>query len=469
MHRPGPLRAALTLAAVLAPSLVPAAPRAKPRCPGRYATSPAALSEAARDLESRPRAGYVLCLRATAVFESVSYGPGGRLRRQYHVKVRHGTGFAYRAGDGRVLVATNHHVIDFPDVTGDADDVVDGVPGGALRVRAEVRVVGSEADPEDPSQPLLSTVLVAHALDLAILAGPPTLPVMPYRLGRSADLRVGDAVLVRGYPLGAFAARNAGSVIGLAQRDTERGWDHEDFAVDALLNLGSSGSPVLAIACDTGEPELVGIYHAGYKGAQGLNVVIAVDGLREALLTLKAPAPAPAAPPVPRADPALARTALEAGPVTFPFGGRTVLARRAGQAVAFSLLDPAWPLSERVELQVVDGGGDPAPGAARELRAALWEQLALVVEWRRAERAGEGGAARREQISGALRELRAPQDELVAALHAGAAGLTRDPAGAIDSPKGGRDRVRGAPDLATPTVNLQRVEGANAAGPVNAR
>src|SRR6266540_6451614 len=106
---------------------------------------------------------------------------------------------------------------------------------------------------------------------------------MPYRYGRSPDPRVGDAVLVRGYPLGAFPASNAGHVIGLGQRDLERGWDHEDFAVDALLNLGSSGSPVLAVSCETGEPELVGVYHAGYRGAQGLNVVVAIDQLRPVL------------------------------------------------------------------------------------------------------------------------------------------------------------------------------------------
>ena len=92
---------------------------------------------------------------------------------------------------------------------------------------------------------------------------------MPYRLGRSADLRVGNAMLVRGYPLGAFPASNAGRVIGLGQRDLERGWDHEDFAVDALLNLGSSGSPVLAVSCETGEPEVVGVYHAGTGTRRG--------------------------------------------------------------------------------------------------------------------------------------------------------------------------------------------------------
>ena len=53
--------------------------------------------------------------------------------------------------------------------------------------------------------------------------------------------------------------------------DSERGWNHADFVVDALLNAGNSGSPVFAVSCRTSEPELVGIYHAGYTDAATLN------------------------------------------------------------------------------------------------------------------------------------------------------------------------------------------------------
>ena len=258
----------------------PAAPaRDRPPCTGRYADVLAAMSPAARARESRPSAAYVYCLRATAVYEHLSYGRGGKLHRQYVTKVRHGTGFAYRKRGAEWLVATNLHVVEFPEVTGDGADL-EGVPPGSRRVRQEVKIVTNEAEPDGPQQTPLGVVVEDESLDMAVLASRTPLELVPYRLGRSADLRVGNAVLVRGYPLGAFPAANAGRVIGVGQRDLERGWDHEDFAIDALLNLGSSGSPVLAVACDTGEPEIVGVYHAGYRGAQGLNVVIAMDGLR---------------------------------------------------------------------------------------------------------------------------------------------------------------------------------------------
>ncbi len=302
----------LVAAASLPPErAVPAAGRPE-RCAGRYADALSAMSAAARSRESRPSADYVYCLRATAVYEEVSYGKGGKLRHTYVTKVRHGTGFAYRKRGAEWLVVTNHHVVEFPEVTGDGVDL-DGVPPGARRIRQDVRIVASEAEPDRPDQTELSVVVEDEALDVAVLSSRTPLALAPYRLGRSAELRVGNAVLVRGYPLGAFAAANAGRVIGVGQRDLERAWDHEDFAVDALLNLGSSGSPVLAIACDTGEPEIVGVYHAGYKGAQGLNVVIAIDQLRPLLDRLEAPAlPPPARPPAAAA--AASRAARGAGP-----------------------------------------------------------------------------------------------------------------------------------------------------------
>jgi S1-C subfamily serine protease len=441
-------RTLLPLVSVLAASvLLPAGGLAageregKPLCTGRYADVLAAMAAAARTREARASADYVYCLRATAVYEQVSYGRGGRIRRQYHVKVRHGTGFAYRKRGGDWLVATNQHVVAFPEVTGEDGDL-EGVPAGARRVRQEVRIVANEAEPDAPDQIRLSGVVEDGTLDVAVLASRKPLNLLPYRFGRSGELRVGNSVLVRGFPLGAFAAANAGHVIAVGQRDLERGWDHEDFAVDALLNLGSSGSPVLAVSCETGEPELVGIYHAGYRGAQGLNVVIALDGLRSVLEDLVAtPRPAPA--PVAGADPREARAALASGPLVMPFGGRAVRVERDGDGVRFAVLDPRFPLSSRVEVSIVDRGA-PASGRAAELRAALWEQLGLVLRFRAAE-AGTEAAPARERIAARVREREDEQADLVAAVRAGADELApvtvgerspaaRDPAGGAMGP-----------------------------------
>lgn len=436
LHRPatpgwsGGAARALAAAVLLTP-LASHAAAARPPCTGRYADRLDAMDAAARERESRPSADWVYCLRATATYEHVRYGPGGKLVHEYVTKVRHGTGFALRRRGGEWLVATNQHVVAFPEVTG-GGQVLDGVPSGSRRVQTELKIVANESDPDSPSQPVLRPVLVDEPLDIAVLATREPLHTMPYRLGRSADLRVGNAVLARGYPLGAFPAANAGRVIGLAQHDVERGWDHEDFAVDALLNLGSSGSPVLAVSCATGEPEVVGVYHAGYRNAQGLNVVIAVDQLRGVLEDLKAPA-RPLAAAGPDADPADARAALGRGPVLFPFGNRAVRAEREGGAVRFSVLDPSFPLSTRVDLTVLDRGA-PADGSAAELRGALWRQLALVVRYRAAEAAAERRHLpddAREELVARLQRGADDQQQLLTALKVGAEGfsqITRDPA-----------------------------------------
>jgi serine protease Do len=76
-------------------------------------------------------------------------------------------------------------------------------------------------------------------------------------------------------------AVSGGKVVNPYDRDQEQGWDHVDFVIDALLSEGNSGSPVLAASCKSRELELVGVYHAGYKGHGALNVVVGIDQLTE--------------------------------------------------------------------------------------------------------------------------------------------------------------------------------------------
>jgi serine protease Do len=171
-------------------------------------------------------------------------------------------------------------------VTPDAR-TVDGVPAGCKRVSESLKIVDNENDAYEADDVPLTKVVADPALDAAVLRAKGALPVLPWKIGRSAALHERDAVEVRGFPLGAFHAINVGKVVSAFQHDDEGAWDHDDFVVDALLSNGNSGSPVLAASCKTGELELVGIYHAGYLLGSALNVVVGIDQLRDLMTTLK--------------------------------------------------------------------------------------------------------------------------------------------------------------------------------------
>src|SRR5262249_11499629 len=139
-------------------------------------------------------------------------------------------------------------------------------------------------DDFEPGQIVLARVAVDPLLDAAILKAPgQKLTVIPFRVGKSAGLRQGNVVEVRGFPLGVMQAVSSGKVVNPYDRDQEQGWDHVDFVIDALRAEGNSGSPVVAVSCRSRTMELVGIYHAGYKGHGALNVVVGIDQLTESM------------------------------------------------------------------------------------------------------------------------------------------------------------------------------------------
>jgi len=198
-------------------------------------------------------------------------------------------------------------------------------------VREQLKIVHDENDDYEPGHVPLIKLLSDPPSDIAVLKAHRQLGVMPYRIGRSASLRAGNLVQVRGFPLGAFAALNTGKVLNPSTIDSERGWSHSDIMVDALLNAGNSGSPVFAISCRTAEPELVGVYHAAYTDAAALNAVIAIDQLRDELDTLKVPKRDPAGlhADITAQDRDRLVKLLFAEPthsITFPFAARSVVA-----------------------------------------------------------------------------------------------------------------------------------------------
>ena len=345
---------------VLAVSSVAAA---DPYCSGEYAEDLNALSPRAHDLEAKTGT-YSYAVRTSATYECVSYGSDGNLKRTRVAATAYGTAFGYRRDGGDTLLLTNDHVAEWPAVT-DGDHALDGVPSGCKRVADSLAIVDDDHDDYAADDIPLTRVVADPLLDVAILRAHAGLGVIPWRVGKSAALVARDAVEVRGFPLGEFRATNVGKVISAYDHDDQGDWNHDDFVVDALLTSGGSGSPVLAVSCKTGELELVGIFHAHYSGASALNVVIAIDQVRDLMTTLKR---SPHADPSGEPDSA-ARTRLTAAirtsadPPFFAVGSlvASVTARDDGTLV-FSLYPADFPRSTHA-LLVIDDQTPPADDA----------------------------------------------------------------------------------------------------------
>ncbi|HET7754779.1 MAG TPA: serine protease, partial [Anaeromyxobacteraceae bacterium] len=350
-----------------APASFPLPPRsdAAPYCSGEYADSLEALSASARAFDhSQPPNTF--CVRTSAVYECPSYGADGSLRTTRKKVVSHGTGFGFRQQPGETLIVTNEHVSDWPAVTDD-DHRVSDVPAGCRRVSSALRIVDDESDAYEKDDVPLSRAVSDAALDVAILRAKAQLPVVPWKLGKSAALRERNAVDVRGFPLGVLRANNVGKVISTYTHHDEQGWDHDDFVIDALLSPGNSGSPVFAVSCKTGEFELVGVYHARYTKGSALNVVVGVDQIRDLITTLKK------SPRLSRDEPlALDSTSraelvdrVRATPEPFfPFGNLAAAVRsRSDGALVFEVMSREFPLQGHPALVLEDlVGSAPAFG-----------------------------------------------------------------------------------------------------------
>jgi S1-C subfamily serine protease len=360
---------------VPAPAPVPAAARARevrPFCAGEYADDLAALSAAAREFD-RARRPYTFCIRTTATYECPYYSSDGALKRIRKKVVAHGTGFGVRREGSDSLVVTNEHVAEWPSVT-DREHIVEGVPPGCRRVSDAVRIVDDESDAYDRDDVPLTRVVSDPQMDITVLRAKTALPVMPWKIGRSAALRERNVVDVRGFPLGVLRTTNVGKVTSAWEHDSDHEWDHDDFVIDALLSPGNSGSPVFAVSCRTGEFELVGVYHAGYVRGSALNVVIGIDQVRELLETLRRV-------PRPRQDAAaavldlgarsrVAEWARSSGGAAFPFGTTFATASlRADGAVVFALMGREFPVRSVPVLVLEDL---PAEGDAFGHLGRLW-------------------------------------------------------------------------------------------------
>ncbi len=349
------------LAALLA---APAGASADDAPASEYADSLADLSPRGRELEQHH---YSYCVRSVATYECVSYGSDGGLRRTKKKTTAHGTAFGYRRDGGDTLLLTNQHVAEWPAITDEAHPVDDIAPG-CKRVSDSLTIVDNESDDYRPDDIPLERVVTDRRLDVAILRARQPLSILPWKIGHSDGLRERNVVEVRGFPLGVFLATNVGKVISAHDHDDYKEWDHEDFVIDALLSAGNSGSPVLAVSRKTGEFELVGVYHAGYSHGSALNVVIAIDQLRDLMTTLR---PSRYAPPDrvaldEKARAQVVREAQDGIEPFFPFGALPAAVRtRSDGALVFEVFPRDFPRSVRPMLAYEDlpkPGGFGEPG-----------------------------------------------------------------------------------------------------------
>jgi serine protease Do len=324
-------------------------------CAGEYAEDLTALSPHAREIEAQSTT-YSYAVRTSATYECVSYGADGNLRRTRATATAYGTAFGYKRDGNDTLLLTNDHVASWPAVTS-AEHGVEGVPAGCKRVADSLAIVDDDHDDYAADDVPLARVVNDPTLDVAILRAHAALGVIPWRVGKSSALVARDTVEVRGFPLGEFRATNVGKVISAYDHDDQGDWNHDDFVVDALLTSGGSGSPVLAVSCKTGELELVGIFHAHYSGASALNVVVAIDQVRDLMTTLKRSShPDPAAEPDAAARARLADAIHHAtDPPFFALGPLVAsVAARDDGALVFTLFASDFPRTTRPLLSVED-------------------------------------------------------------------------------------------------------------------
>jgi S1-C subfamily serine protease len=344
-------------------------------CEGEYADSLQAQSVQNRDVDQSARSQFSYLVRSTAKYECPFFGPDSKLRRRHVQASELGSAFAYEQSGGDTYLLTNEHVAAWPDVT-DTVHHIDGVPEGCKRVEDKLRIVRDERDDFEPGQIVLQRVAVDPLLDAAVLkAAGQKLTVIPFRIGKSAGLRQGNVVEVRGFPLGVMQAVSSGKVVNPYDRDQEQGWDHVDFVIDALLSEGNSGSPVVAVSCKTREMELVGIYHAGYKGHSALNVVVGIDQLTDFMRKKKrvprsiAEGGGPGA--LDAADRARIVSGLAGTLPLFDFGGLVVQAEVANGALLYQVYSRQFPLDDRRIIVLEDKPADKTADGFGDL-GRLW-------------------------------------------------------------------------------------------------
>ncbi|MGQ3354581.1 MAG: Do family serine endopeptidase [Phreatobacter sp.] len=146
-------------------------------------------------------------------------GPNGQpapQRRQSSL----GSGFVI---DASGIVVTNNHVID------NADEIT-VIFNDGTRLKAEL--IGRDRE-----------------IDVAVLRVQPTRPLKSVNLADSDRIRIGEAVMAIGNPLGLGGTVTAG-IVSAKNRDIQSGPFDNYIQTDAAINRGNSGGPLFNMAGD---------------------------------------------------------------------------------------------------------------------------------------------------------------------------------------------------------------------------
>lgn len=185
------------------------------------------------------------------------------------LKIEKGTGYVNRvlgSGffiDNRGFLVTNHHVI---------ENMVDPKYEGYARLYI---TLADEPDERIPAK----VVAYDKNLDLALLRTPVPPPHI-FPLGTSEDLEIGDKIYAIGSPIGLERTMTSGIVSNPERKLLSTA---TVMQIDAAINSGNSGGPILA---ENGSVQA--IVFAGILDYEGLNFGIPVEYLKTILPRLYA-------------------------------------------------------------------------------------------------------------------------------------------------------------------------------------
>ncbi len=139
----------------------------------------------------RPTRGTHRCTRNVAVYECLSYGPDGAVKRARKKVTLHGTAFAHKRQGADALLLTNDHVASWPLVT-DAQHPVEDVSPGCKKISESLTLVDDEHDNYGHHDIAVTRVVTDPELDVAILKTHADLHIMPWKIGSKRGLKVYD-------------------------------------------------------------------------------------------------------------------------------------------------------------------------------------------------------------------------------------------------------------------------------------